>query len=126
MRRAKRIGWLLAAMALLASPACTDRYVSGTVVDAGDSTPVARADVRVRNRGWGRISGQLVWDKDYDFRATTDAGGHFRISYDVGSSAHLIVRIAGYEDYDAWLDAGSDIVVRLVRVKPQPAAGAAP
>lgn len=64
---------------LLAAAACSRGNASGTLVDYATGEPIANASIAAHSRGWGFSSGQLVWDKSYSARASTDAHGRFNV-----------------------------------------------
>lgn len=86
--------------------------IQGTVIDPSGA-PLADVTVAVRNRGWGRENGQLVWDKEYVFQTTSDGAGQFSVTYDVGSSAHVTATAPGYQPYEGWHDHNSTLTIRL-------------
>lgn len=75
--------------------ACTGS-ISGEVRDATSGRPIANAEVEVTTSGWGRRDGDLVWDKDYAYRARTGPDGTFRVEGVDGG--RLAVRAAGYRE----------------------------
>ncbi len=92
-----------------------DKIAAGHVVDCQTNAPIAGADVSVIQIGWGFNNGSLVWDRSYVYRATSDDTGRFGVTYNVGSSANIIVKKEGYIDAQQYEDENSNIAIRILR-----------
>jgi len=92
-----------------------DKTISGLVMDCQTNNPIAKVQVTVNQRGWGRIKGQLVWDKDYIYKSVTDDSGYFKITYQVGSSAHIRAKKNGYLIAEQWEEPGEDIIIKMLK-----------
>ena len=107
--------FVLLIILILVSPAFLfKKVVSGKVIDCATQQPIKSATVTVNQRGWGKSNGQIVWDKDYVYTATTDKNGNFRIEYSVGSSANLTVKKEGYLWANQWESPKENIVIGLM------------
>ncbi|HLV26048.1 MAG TPA: hypothetical protein VKZ41_07020 [Gemmatimonadales bacterium] len=65
---------------LLVMSACGNAQVRGRLVDFRTDDGIANATVTLSQRGWGRSSGGLVWDKEYRATTRTEADGTFQLS----------------------------------------------
>ncbi len=71
------------------------KVVSGQVYDCNTKQPIANATVLAAQQGWG-WNNYLVWDKDYSTRTLTDTVGAFRLEFNHGNFANLIVTKDNY------------------------------
>lgn len=105
-------GWpALVIVSAIVLTACT-RAINGDVRDATSDRPVANAEVEVTTSGWGRRGGQLVWDKDYAYRARTGPEGRFEVD-GVDGGHRLTVRAAGYPVVVTSLCSRSPMTIRV-------------
>ena len=110
---------------LLSAVACSRGGASGTLVDYATGEPIAGASIAAHSRGWGFSGGQLVWDKSYSDRASTDAQGRFSVLLPgrrllmLGGST-LSVEADGYQRLSA-IDVvdGGEILLQAVRSVPR-------
>jgi len=72
-----------------------DKIVAGYVTDCQTQEPISGATVEVNQRGWG-FEKYLIWDKSYIYKTTTNTSGYFKITYNVGKSAHIVAHKPGY------------------------------
>ena len=93
---------LVCGLILLTVSACADAHVTGRLVDYRTDEPIANATVTLSQRGWGRSSGQLVWDKLYTATTRTASDGTFELSNPgprllTGRSGSLSVEAPGWQ-----------------------------
>jgi len=91
-----------------------DKTISGIVVDCETGKSLTDVEVSVNQRGWG-FDKYLVWDKDYVYRTRSNESGYFEITYQVGSSAHLIARKDGYLRADKYEYPQDGVTVRMLQ-----------
>lgn len=110
---------------LLATAACSRGSASGTLVDYETGKPIADASVAATSRGWGSSNGQLVWDRSYSARTSTDAEGRFTIPLPgprplVFGGTTLSVEAEGYQKLSEVSVAGDgQILLQAVRSVPR-------
>jgi hypothetical protein len=92
-----------------------DKIVAGHVVDCQTNAPIAGAGVLVTQSGWGFSNGSLVWDRSYVYRTTSDDTGRFSVTYNVGSSADILVEKKGYIRAQQYEEENSSISIRILR-----------
>ena len=109
----------------LALAACSRGTVSGELVDYSTGKPIAGANISARSSGWGRSSGQLVWDKSYSARTSTDAEGRFTIPLPgprplVMGGTTLSTEMDGYQRMTEIVVAGDEpLLLQAVRSVPR-------
>lgn len=69
----------------------------------------------VTQSGWGFSNGSLVWDRSYVYRTTSDDTGRFSVTYNVGSSADILVEKKGYIRAQQYEEENSSISIRILR-----------
>ena len=67
----------------------------GYVYDCQTHQPISDVEVSLNNRGWGLYNNQLIWDKDYSYKAATNNDGSFRIAYK-GTPTDIQAKKQGY------------------------------
>jgi hypothetical protein len=116
---------LLIMFTTLAAAACSRGAVSGEVVDYATGKPIAGASVAARSRGWGTSDGQLVWDKTYSARTSTDSEGRFAIALPgprplIFGGTTLSVEADGYQRLsEVAVDGEGSLTLQAVRSVPR-------
>lgn len=109
----------------LAATACSRGAASGEVVDYATGEPIAGASVAAHSRGWGMSDGQLVWDRSYSARTTTDSEGRFTIPLPgprplVFGGTTLSVEADGYQRLsEVGVTGGGQLTLQAVRSVPR-------
>ena len=85
--------------------------VSGEVRDAESERPIANARVDLVNVGWGKRSGQLVWDAEKRASSISDENGRFAFNATGGGSLRVVA--PGGAPAEARLCARSPTIVRV-------------
>lgn len=110
----------------LAAAACSRGAASGEVVDYATGKPIAGASVAALSRGWGISDGQLVWDKTYLARTSTDSGGRFAVALPgprplIFGGTTLSVEADGYQRLsEVAVDGDGSLTLQAVRSVPRP------
>lgn len=116
---------LILLIPLLTLTACSRGTVSGELVDYATGKPIAGASISARSSGWGRSKGQLVWDKSYSARTSTDAEGRFTIPLPgprplMMGGTTLSVETDGYQRMSEIVVAGDEpLLLQAVRSVPR-------
>jgi hypothetical protein len=94
-------------------------------VDYTTGKPIAGASIMVYARGWGLSDGQLVWDRSYSTRTSTDSAGRFTIPLPgprplVFGGTTLAVEADGYQRIsDIIVPGGEPLLVQAMRTVPR-------
>jgi len=105
---------LVLLMLLVALSACRrEQALRGRVIDYDSGAPVSGATVSARQSGWGVSDGSLVWDKSFDYRASSDNDGYFELRYAHGSAAHLWVEAQAYQRLVLWSEPSDRLLLPL-------------
>jgi hypothetical protein len=105
--------------------ACSRGAASGEIVDYVSGAPVAGASITAHSRGWGISDGQLVWDRSYSERTSSDAKGRFTISLPgprqlVLGGTTLSVEADGYQRLsEVVVDGDGALTLQAVRSVPR-------